>query len=112
MSYLTVSTDDVLNTTNNENAFPELTRVFKEHFEMKVQQGSILKYLIFRICQYPLGFSIDQTDHIMELVNEWFSTGKFRNSDTPFRTDSSYEKELLAALSMVFHFYLFKGMPC
>ena len=35
--YLTVSADYVLNTTNNETAFPELTRVFKEHFEMKVQ---------------------------------------------------------------------------
>ena len=32
VSYLTVYTDDVLNTTNNKNAFPELTRVFKEHF--------------------------------------------------------------------------------
>ena len=29
VSYLTVSTDDVLNTTNKETAFPELTRVFK-----------------------------------------------------------------------------------
>ena len=29
VSYLTVSTDDVLSTTNNENAFPELTRVLK-----------------------------------------------------------------------------------
>ena len=37
VSYLTVSTDDVLNTTNNEKAFPELKRVFKEHFDMKVQ---------------------------------------------------------------------------
>ena len=36
LSCLTVSTDDVLNTTNNETAFPELTIVFKEHFEMKV----------------------------------------------------------------------------
>ena len=43
VSYLTVSTDDVLNTTNNENTFPELKRVFKEHFEMKVQEGSVLK---------------------------------------------------------------------
>ena len=25
VSYLTVSTDDVINTTNNKNAFPELT---------------------------------------------------------------------------------------
>ena len=29
LSYLAVSTDDVLNTTNNENEFPEPTRVFK-----------------------------------------------------------------------------------
>ena len=49
VSYLTVSTDDVLNTTNNENIFPELTRLFKEHFDMKVQEGSVLKYLNFRI---------------------------------------------------------------
>ena len=67
---------------------------------MKVQEGSVLKYLNFRICHSPLGFSIDQTDHIMKLVNEWFPTGKFRNVDTPFRTDSSYEKELLAALPL------------
>ena len=70
---------------------------------MKVQEGSVLKYLNFRICQYPLGFSIDQKYHIMELVNEWFSTGKFRNFDTPFRTDSSHEKELLAALPLTGH---------
>ena len=38
MSYLTVSTNDVLNNTNNENAFPGPTRSFKEHFEMKVQE--------------------------------------------------------------------------
>ena len=92
VSYPTVSTDDVLNTNNNENAFHELTRVFKEHFEMKVQEGSILKYLNFWICQSPLGFSSDQTDHIMELLNECFPTGNFRNVNTPFRTDSSYEK--------------------
>ena len=35
-SYITVSTDDVLNTNNNETEFPELTRVFEEHFEMKL----------------------------------------------------------------------------
>ena len=92
VSYPRVSADDVINTTNNENAFPELTRVFKEHFDMKVQSGSVHKYLNFRIFQSSLGFSIDHTDHIMELVNEWFPTGNFRNIDTPFRTESSYEK--------------------
>ena len=47
------------------SAFPKLTRVFKEHFEMKVQEGSFFKYLNFRIFRSSLGFSIDQTDHIM-----------------------------------------------
>ena len=45
VSYLTVSTDNVLNTTNNENAFPELTRVLKEHFDMNVQEGSVQEML-------------------------------------------------------------------
>ena len=66
VSYLTVSTDDVINTTNNETSFTELTRVFKELFEMKVQEGSVIKYLNFRICQSPLGFSVYQNGHIME----------------------------------------------
>ena len=92
VSYLTFSTDDVLNTINNQTAFTEPTIVFKEHFDVKLQQVSVLKYLNFRIFQYPLGFSVDQTDHIMELVNEWFPTVNFRKVDTHFRIDSAYEK--------------------
>ena len=70
---------------------------------MKLQEGSVPKYLHFRVFLSPLVFSIDQTDHIMELVNEWFPTGKFRNVDAPFQTDSSYENELLAALPLTEH---------
>ena len=70
---------------------------------MKVQEGSVLKYLNFRSFQSTLTFSIDQTDHITELVNEWFPTGKFRKVDTPFRTDSSYKKELISALPLTGH---------
>ena len=33
----------------------------------------------------------------MELVNEWLSTRSFRKIDTLFRTDSTYEKEIMAA---------------
>ena len=97
------SIDDFLNTTNNETEFPEITRVFKENFEMKLQEGSVLKYLNFRIFQSPVSFSVYQTDNIMELVNEWFPTGKFRKVDTPFRKYYSYGKELLAALQLTGH---------
>ena len=67
--YLTVSTDDILNNTNNETAFTELTRVFEEHFVVKVQEVSVLKYLNPQNFQYLIGFSIDHTDHTTELVN-------------------------------------------
>ena len=33
----------------------------------------------------------------MELVNEWFPTGKFRKFDTHFRIEYTHEKELMAA---------------
>ena len=36
VSYIRVFTDDVLNTTNNDMEFTELTRVFEKHFEMKL----------------------------------------------------------------------------
>ena len=39
----------------------------------------------------------------MKLVNQWFPTGKFRNFDTPFGTESSYEKEVLSALPLTGH---------
>ena len=38
-----VSTDDVLNTTNNETEFPEITIFFEEYFDIKVQFLSVLK---------------------------------------------------------------------
>ena len=100
LSYLTVSADDVINTTNNETSFHEIRRFIEEHFDIKVQEGYVFKYLNLRICQYPIGFSVDQTYHTMELLNEWSPSGKFRKVDTPFRTYSTYEKERMSALTL------------
>ena len=36
----------------------------------------------------------------MELVNEWFPTGKFIKVDTPFSKYSTYEKELMDAIPL------------
>ena len=89
--YLKVSTGDFLKTTQNKTSFTRLTRVFGEYFEMKFQEGCVLKYLNLWVFQYPFGFSVDQNDHIMEVFNEWFPTGNFRMFDTPFRTNSTYK---------------------
>ena len=92
VSYLTVSTNDFLNTNNNEIAFPEPTRLFEERFEIKVQEGSVIKYLNLLTFQSLLGFSVDNTDHIMKQVNKWFPNVIFRKVDTAFRPDYNYEK--------------------
>ena len=69
VSYITVSTYGVLDNTNNGTSFPEPTRIFKENFEMKVQEGSVTKYSSFRIFLSPFSFSVDQNYHIIELFN-------------------------------------------
>ena len=93
MPYLTVYADKyVLNANNNETQFSELRRFFEEAFDIKSQYGHVLNYLNFRICQSTLDFSIDQTDHVMELVNEWLPNINSRTVDTTFCTDTKYEK--------------------
>ena len=69
MPYLTVYTDDLLNTANIETAYTEPKIFFEEGVDIKIQEGSVLKYLNSRICQSPLGLIVDNTDHIMKLVN-------------------------------------------
>ena len=56
--------------------------------------------------QSTIFFSIYQTDNMTELVNEWFLNGKFRKVDTPFWTDSTYEKEIMAELPLI------ENSPC
>ena len=46
---------------NTETEFPELRIIFEEVFEIEVQEGSVLKYLNFRIFHSPLGLSVDRT---------------------------------------------------
>ena len=87
MSYIAVSNDDVLNSTNNKTELPELKRVFEETFDIKVQERSTL---ISKFTSLLLVFGVDKTDHITELVNEWFQDLKFRRVDAPFSTYSIY----------------------
>ena len=39
----------------------------------------------------------------MELVNEWIPVGKFIKVDTPFRKESTYEKELMSAIPLTWN---------
>ena len=68
---------------------------------MKVQEEYVLNHLNLRISQSPIGFSVDQNNQSMELVNEWFPTGKFINFDKPFIIEYTHEKKIMAALPLI-----------
>ena len=65
VSYIKFSTGYIIDNNNNKAEFTELRIVFEEYFEIKAQEGYVLKYLNFRIFHYPIGFSVDKNDHIM-----------------------------------------------
>ena len=63
--YFMVYNDDAINTTNNETAFPE-PRIFpEEDIEIKVQEGSVLKCLNFRISSLLL------VSILIRLITPW-----------------------------------------
>ena len=49
LSYITVSTDNFLNTNNSETESPKLRKLLEEAFEIKFQEGYVIKYLNFRV---------------------------------------------------------------
>ena len=49
VSYITVYTDNLMDTTNNVIAYTELRRGFEEIFEIKFQEVYVIKYLNFQI---------------------------------------------------------------
>eukprot|EP00978_Attheya_sp_CCMP212_P009163 scaffold21618_cov63-Attheya_sp.AAC.5 len=57
------------------------------------QQGPKLSYLNLNIEQHSQYISLDQTAHIPNIVDTWFSDSTdIHATDAPFRTDSDFEK--------------------
>ena len=55
VSYLTVSTDDFINTTNNGTAFLELKKLSEEAFKIQIQKGLFLNIQMFGSLNILLG---------------------------------------------------------
>ena len=93
------STDDILVSHNNSAIFGRLCVHLKAYVEITAQTNmNMLKYLNTRIIQSDLGVSFDQTHHIQtSILDKWFPVGNtemIKSADTPYRTDSAYEREL------------------
>ena len=96
---LAVQTDDILLATNSKDLKEEVLNTLLSAFKVTTQEGTILKYLNFRIIQSDSGVSIDQTDHILDLVNSYIPVDtKLSPVDTPLRTDRQFQTEVGASL--------------
>ena len=69
------------------------------------QDGKVMKYLNMRIIQTDEGISIDQTHHIKTtILDNWFlpkQTEQLKTADTPYRTDSDFERQLETQLPAI-----------
>ena len=95
---LVTSTDDFLISSSSDSLFARLCEHIRRFVPITIQDGSVIKYLNVRIIQTELGISIDQTHHIRtSILDNWFKptkTERLKSADTPYRTDSQYEKDL------------------
>ena len=73
---------------------------FYNNFDINTEEGFVMKHINFRIEKYHLGFSINHTDHKMELVSEWLPHTKFIKLDTPLCTDYEYDKDFVYAVPL------------
>ena len=92
---LAVQTDDTLVATNAPSLKDKVLSTLQQAFKVTTQEGIKLKYLNFRIIQSTHGISIDQTDHILELVNSYIPVDtKVEPANTPLRSDRQFQDEV------------------
>ena len=91
------STDDFLCSYSRVEIFYALRDFMTKFVEVTTQQGPTLKYLNLRIIQSDYGISYDQSEHIAELLEQWFpadSTERIKGHHTPWSTDKQFERDL------------------
>ena len=99
---LCTSTDDFLCAFSKEYIFADFMKFMDSVLPVTAQTGKVLKYLNVRIIQTDMGISIDQTQHIKTNVIEKFfppnRTDRLKSANTPYRSDSEYERALSETL--------------
>eukprot|EP00978_Attheya_sp_CCMP212_P013210 scaffold33172_cov29-Attheya_sp.AAC.2 len=89
-------TDDFSCAFTHQHLFYHLCTSLRKYFELTTKEGPKLSYLNLNIEQHPTYISINQTAHIQEIVDAWFpDSTNLHTTDTPFRTDSEFEKAFI-----------------
>lgn len=103
---LNTSTDDSLCAFNDPSTYDQFFTHIHSFFDITTKTGSFLYYYNMCIFQLSLGITIDQTGHIEDkIIDTYFPLEKIEGSHpttvyTPFRTNSTYEVDLLEQLPL------------
>ena len=93
--FVSVSNDDFFCSYHHLASFQSLCSHLSTIWDINISQSSELKYLNLRIIQSSFGISVDQTSHIIEILRSYFgSPDLLKTVETPFRTDSDFERDL------------------
>lgn len=99
---IVTSTDDFMCTYTSEGLFVLFQKHMERFVPITTQDEMVMKYLSLRVIQSDQGISIDQTHHIKtSILDKWFPEGmveRLKTADTPYPTDSQFEKELSQTL--------------
>lgn len=68
-------------------------------FELTTQEGPVINFLNLRIVSSANTISLDQTKHVLEIVEPYFPRlQNWKKINTPMRTDSKFEEEFADAV--------------
>lgn len=92
-------TDDFMLLVSRKQLYLDIKARIEKSYDITMQEGPILQYLNLQIIQSDAGISIDQTQHILKMLEPHYPKGSpFTKTDIPFRTDRAYEQELSDAV--------------
>ena len=92
---LATSMDDILLFTQFPEVYIKINDQLQSAFGTTTQTGSILSYLNYQIIQSSTAISVDQTEFVLSIVNQYISLNtKSPRIDTPLRTHKEFDLEI------------------
>jgi len=96
---LILETDDFMLLVSRKQLYLDIKARIEMSYGITMQEGPVIKYLNLQIIQSDAGISLDQTQHILKILEPHYpQNSTFTRTDIPFRTDRDYEQELMNAI--------------
>lgn len=97
--FLAIETDDILVCTNSSSLEKKIMTQIQSAFKVTVQEGDEISFLNYRIIQSVHGISVDQTQHIIDMVNDFLPPDvKVKATNTPLRSDKQFNEEVFLSV--------------